>query len=118
MADLIDVRQAEILVAQAAEAPPEIERQIEQTENVISVLHGRKPDAVPCGRPLLQQIGLPAVPPGVPSSLLEGGVSPYLEVPDSERQAFDAELGLVRALRDELLAVVRLYRALGGGWQE
>jgi outer membrane protein TolC len=28
------------------------------------------------------------------------------------------ELGLVRANRDELLAVVRLYRALGGGWQE
>ena len=48
----------------------------------------------------------------------KGGVSCYLEVLDSERQFFDAELGLVRAQRDELLAVVRLYRALGGGWQE
>src|SRR4029077_8487960 len=47
-----------------------------------------------------------------------GGVSSYLEVLDSERQFFDAELGLVRAHRDELLAVVRLYKALGGGWQE
>jgi multidrug efflux system outer membrane protein len=47
-----------------------------------------------------------------------GGVSSYLEVLDSERQAFDAELGLVRSNRDELLAVVRLYRALGGGWQD
>jgi outer membrane protein, multidrug efflux system len=47
-----------------------------------------------------------------------GGVSSYLEVLDSERQSFDAELGLVRAQRDELLAVVRLYRALGGGWQD
>jgi multidrug efflux system outer membrane protein len=46
-----------------------------------------------------------------------GGVSPYLEVLDSERQLFDAELGLVRLQRDELLAVVRLYKALGGGWQ-
>jgi len=46
-----------------------------------------------------------------------GGVSPYLEVLDSERQLFDAELGLVRIQRDELLAVVRLYKALGGGWQ-
>ncbi len=44
--------------------------------------------------------------------------SSYLEVLDSERQFFDAELGLVRAHRDELLAVVRLYKALGGGWQE
>jgi multidrug efflux system outer membrane protein len=47
-----------------------------------------------------------------------GGVTTYLEVQDAERQAFDAELALVRLRRDELLAVVRLYKALGGGWQE
>ncbi|NJM55133.1 MAG: hypothetical protein HC841_03720 [Verrucomicrobiae bacterium] len=29
-----------------------------------------------------------------------------------------AELGLARARRDELLSVVQLYRALGGGWTE
>ena len=46
-----------------------------------------------------------------------GGVSPYLEVLDSERQLFESELGLVRTQFDELLAVVRLYKALGGGWQ-
>ena len=40
----------------------------------------------------------------------------YLEVLDTERQLFDAELLLAQAQRDELLAVVRLYRALGGGW--
>jgi multidrug efflux system outer membrane protein len=45
-------------------------------------------------------------------------VSTYLEVLDSERQQFDAELGLVRVQLSELLAVVRLYKALGGGWQE
>jgi outer membrane protein, multidrug efflux system len=253
VAGLIDVRQAEILVAQAAEAIIETERQIEQTENFISVLIGHQPQAVLRGRPLLQQITLPAVPAGVPSALFErrpdirqaedqlaaatarigvakadffprvflsgsaaaggllidgswigpqglfsigpqvrlpifnmgrtqagvdsaearaqaalaqyqqtilqafrdvadalvehrrrrefrlqqetllvatqdaarlsdirykGGVTSYLEVLDSERQFFDAELGLVRSNRDELLAVVRLYRALGGGWQE
>jgi multidrug efflux system outer membrane protein len=48
----------------------------------------------------------------------QGGVSSYLEVLDSERQLFDAELLEVRTFRDELLAVVRLYRALGGGWQD
>jgi multidrug efflux system outer membrane protein len=48
----------------------------------------------------------------------KGGVTSYLEVLDSERQFFDAELGLVRSNRDVLLAVVRLYRALGGGWQD
>jgi multidrug efflux system outer membrane protein len=46
-----------------------------------------------------------------------GGVTSYLEVLDTERQLFDAELLLAQAERDELLAVVRLYRALGGGWE-
>jgi multidrug efflux system outer membrane protein len=46
-----------------------------------------------------------------------GGVTSYLEVLDSERAHFDSELGLATSIRDELLAYVRLYRALGGGWQ-
>jgi len=45
-----------------------------------------------------------------------GGVTSYLEVLDSERQFFDAELSLARAQRDELLAILRLYKSLGGGW--
>ena len=253
VAALIDVRQAETLVAGAAQTIPDIERQIEQTENVISILLGRSPAPVPRGRPLGEQIGARELPAGVPSSLLErrpdvrqaeeqlaaatarigvaksdffprvfltgsagvggftvggqtfgpqglfavgpsftlpifntgrvaagvdaaqasaqaamlqyqqvvlgafrdvsdalveyakrrearvqqealtiaardavrlanirytGGVTTYLEVLDSDRQLFDAELGLVRIQRDELLAIVRLYKALGGGWQE
>jgi multidrug efflux system outer membrane protein len=47
----------------------------------------------------------------------EGGVSSYLEVLDTERQYFDAEIQLVQAKRDESASVVQLYRALGGGWQ-
>ena len=46
----------------------------------------------------------------------EGGVTSYLEVLDNERQLFDAELRLAQAQRDELLTVVFLYKALGGGW--
>jgi len=253
VAAFIDVRQAEILVAQAGEAVPDTERLIAQTENALAVLLGRNPEAVPRGRPLGQQITLPALPTGFPSTLLErrpdimqadaqlaaatarigvaksdffprvfltgsaaaggllvngswagpqglfaagpsftvpifntgrvaagvdsaearaqaaldqyrqfvvqafrevsdalveyekrkefrvqqealavaardasrlanirytGGVTSYLEVLDSERQLFDAELGVVRTYRDELVAVIRLYKALGGGWQE
>ena len=253
VAAMIDVRQAEILVATAAGNIPATERQIEQTENAISVLLGRRPEGVPRGRALDDITVPPTVPPGLPSALLErrpdirqaeqqlaaataligvatsdffprvlltgavgagglningswfgpqgvfsvlpqvtlpifntgrvaagvdsaearaqaalfqyeqtiiaafrdvsdalvehrkrretreeleilaiaardatrlanirykGGVSSYLEVQDSERQLFDAELGLARSRRDELLAVVRLYKALGGGWQE
>jgi multidrug efflux system outer membrane protein len=252
VASMMDVRQAEVLYYTAAETIPDLERRIEQTENLISVLLGRNPDAVPRGRTLLQQLALPAIPAGLPSSLLErrpdiqdaesqlhaatarigvaksdyfprlfltgaagaggvnvdgrwfgpqgllmiapqltlpifnsgrvgagvdsataqaqealeryrqtvqqalrqvadsliehrkrgefrvqqealvvslrdaarladvryrGGVTSYLEVLDTERQLFDAELQLAQAQRDELLAVVQLYRALGGGWE-
>lgn len=47
----------------------------------------------------------------------EGGVSSFLEVLDTDRQLFDAERDLVTAKRDESVAVVQLYKALGGGWQ-
>jgi multidrug efflux system outer membrane protein len=47
----------------------------------------------------------------------EGGVSSFLEVLITERDLFEFELVLARVQRDELLAVVQLYRALGGGWQ-
>jgi multidrug efflux system outer membrane protein len=253
VAGLIDVRQAEVLVQTAASAVPDVERQIEQTENALSILLGRSPEAIPRGRTLSELPAFPAVPPGLPSALLErrpdvrqaeaqlaaatarigvakadffprvfltgaagvgglmidgsmfgpqglfaigpsltlpifnsgrvkagvtsaeartqaalaqyeqvvlqafrdvsdalvearkrresrieqeglvaaaddttrlaniryrGGVSSYLEVLDSERQGFDAAINLVRAHRDERLAVVRLYKSVGGGWQE
>ena len=47
----------------------------------------------------------------------EGGVTSFLEVLITERDLFDAELVLAQARRDEILAVVQLYQALGGGWQ-
>jgi multidrug efflux system outer membrane protein len=36
----------------------------------------------------------------------------------NETNAFSAELGLVQARLNELLALVQLYEALGGGWQQ
>lgn len=46
-----------------------------------------------------------------------GGSASYLEVLDSESRHFDAQLALAQAQLDELLALVQLYRALGGGWK-
>jgi len=46
-----------------------------------------------------------------------GGVAPYLEVLDSDRQLFESELKLTQDRANQLLAVIALYRALGGGWQ-
>jgi outer membrane protein, multidrug efflux system len=48
----------------------------------------------------------------------KGGVTGYLEVLTNETNAFSTELGLVQAQLNELLAVVQLYQALGGGWQQ
>ena len=56
---------------QASQTIPDTERLIEQTENQISLLLGNNPSAITRGRPLDQQEDLPAVPPGLPSSLLE-----------------------------------------------
>jgi len=47
-----------------------------------------------------------------------GGVTGYLEVLTNETNAFSAELGLVQAQLSEFLALVQLYKALGGGWQQ
>ena len=46
-----------------------------------------------------------------------GGVATLLDALDADRELFDAERSLAQARRDELLSVVQLYRALGGGWQ-
>ena len=46
------------------------------------------------------------------------GVINYLDVLDAQRGYFDAQIGLSNAIRDELITVVQLYKALGGGWKQ
>jgi outer membrane protein, multidrug efflux system len=45
------------------------------------------------------------------------GVSSYLDVLDTERQLFSAEIDLAAITRDQFDAVVQVYKALGGGWE-
>jgi multidrug efflux system outer membrane protein len=47
-----------------------------------------------------------------------GGVSSYMEVLDTEREAMNAEMYYAQAHLAELDSVIRLYKALGGGWQQ
>lgn len=44
------------------------------------------------------------------------GVTSYLELIESQRQAFQAELALSEAIQRLFNGYVRLYKALGGGW--
>lgn len=46
-----------------------------------------------------------------------GGSINYIDVLDAQRRYFDAQIGLSNAVRDEHLALVELYKSLGGGWQ-
>ncbi|HEU4413608.1 MAG TPA: efflux transporter outer membrane subunit [Candidatus Angelobacter sp.] len=47
----------------------------------------------------------------------KGGATSYLEVLTNQTNYFSAELNLAQAQRNELLALVTLYKALGGGWR-
>jgi multidrug efflux system outer membrane protein len=47
-----------------------------------------------------------------------GGVAAYLEVLDAQRSLFAAELDEAAALGGHLVSLVRLYKALGGGWPQ
>lgn len=47
----------------------------------------------------------------------KGGLDSYLQVLDAQRNRFSGELTLAQLRKNELLSVVQLYRALGGGWQ-
>lgn len=47
----------------------------------------------------------------------QNGVSSYLEVLDSQRALFNAQLSLAAQERQYLAATVRLYKTLGGGWE-
>ena len=47
-----------------------------------------------------------------------GGVDTLLNALDADRDLFQAELTLSQIRLNELLSVVQLYKALGGGWQQ
>jgi multidrug efflux system outer membrane protein len=47
-----------------------------------------------------------------------GGVTSYLEVLDSDTRYFNSQILLAQAQLEERLALIEVYRALGGGWQQ
>ena len=47
-----------------------------------------------------------------------GGVDTMLNALQADQDLFVAELSLAQVKRDDLLSLVQLYKALGGGWQE
>jgi outer membrane protein, multidrug efflux system len=92
---LLDVRQSEQLVYTAAAEVPDLERQITQEENAISILLGQNPSDVPRGLKLTEQPHAPAVPVGLPSSLLAR--RPDILEAEQNLVAANAQIGVARA---------------------
>jgi multidrug efflux system outer membrane protein len=92
---LLDVRQAEQLVFTAAAEIPSLEQQIEQEENLISILLGKNPDTVARGQALTEQVRPPDVPAGLPSSLLER--RPDISQAEQQLIASNAQIGVAKA---------------------
>lgn len=47
-----------------------------------------------------------------------GGAINYIDVLDAQRRFFDAQISMSNAVRDQCLALITLYRTLGGGWTD
>lgn len=94
-ATMLDVRQAEQLVSEAAETIPNLERLIEQQENYISTLVGKNPGPIVRGLPLTEQPHSPEVPAGLPSGLLER--RPDIREAEAQLMAANAEIGVAKA---------------------
>lgn len=92
---LMDVRQSEQLVYSAAASIPDLERRIEQQENLISILLGRNPGPVIRGLSLVQNVVPPEVPAGLPSSVLDR--RPDIQSAEQTLVAANARIGIAKA---------------------
>jgi outer membrane protein, multidrug efflux system len=92
---LLDVRQSEQLVYTAAAEVPDLERQIAQQENALSILLGNNPGDIPRGLKLTEEPHSPEVPVGIPSALLER--RPDIREAEANLVAANAQIGVARA---------------------
>ncbi len=89
-----DYRQAQSQYQEATARVPELERQIAQQENFISVLLGRNPGPISRGRDI-DALLFPAVPDGLPASLLER--RPDIRQAEQNLIAANADIGVAKA---------------------
>jgi multidrug efflux system outer membrane protein len=89
-----DYRQAESQYREALARVPELERQIAQQESFISVLLGHNPGPIPRGRDI-DGLLFPAVPGGLPASLLER--RPDIREAEENLVAANADIGVAKA---------------------
>ncbi len=91
----LDIRRAEQEVARAQAVIPDLERQIGQKENQLSILVGRNPDTVIRASGLEDQTFPPDVPAGLPSALLVR--RPDIQEAEQRLIAANAQIGVAKA---------------------
>jgi multidrug efflux system outer membrane protein len=95
VASELDVRQAETALYTATAQVPQLELQIAQQEDALSVLAGRNPGPIDRGLALTEQHPPPQVPAGLPSQLLER--RPDVRQAEQQLVAAYAEVGIATA---------------------
>jgi multidrug efflux system outer membrane protein len=102
----VERSQVESQYRQAQAAVPSLERQVAQQENLLSVLLGRNPDAIPRGRPI-EELADPAVPTALPATLLER--RPDILQAEQNLRAANANIGIAKALYFPTLSLTGLF---------
>jgi multidrug efflux system outer membrane protein len=111
VATKLDVLQAQQTLDTANAQVPDLERQISQEEDALSILLGDYPHPIARGRPLVEQVLPPEVPPGLPSSLIER--RPDIREAEQNLVAANAEIGVAKA---EFFPQVSLTGSGGGAF--
>ena len=90
----------------AQAAVPSLERQVAQQENLLSVLLGRNPGAIPRGRPVETLLD-PVIPAALPSTLLER--RPDVLQAEQNLRAANADIGAAKALYFPSLSLTGIF---------
>ncbi len=95
VATKLDVLQAQQVLDTANAQIPDLERQIAQEEDAISILLGNYPQDIARGIPLVEQTLPPEVPAGLPSSIIER--RPDIREAEQILIAANADVGVAKA---------------------
>lgn len=105
----LEVSQAKSLYEQALATIPAIEKAVAQQEDALSILLGRNPGAVQRGKSI-DALGVPAVPAGLPSELLER--RPDIRQTEQQLISANAQIGAARAQYFPSISLTGLF-----GWE-
>jgi multidrug efflux system outer membrane protein len=100
------VEQARSQYENAAVTIPQIENQIAQTENGLSVLLGRNPGPIMRGKTVFE-LAMPPIPAGLPSQLLER--RPDVRQAEQSLIAANAQIGAAKALYYPAISLTGLF---------